>query len=413
VSRHDRPLRILPYFWFVTFALAAPAAGQAPPTLRDIITRALQENPDVRLARLRLDSAEAERRIARALPNPTVSAIPNAPYQYGASLPLDVGPSRVFRTRASGEGTSAARSDRAEAERQIRFAATRAFYDLLLAEALLEVAGETRDVFHRVLVADSSRVAAGDAAARNLVKSELELARAEAEYTRAAADVRGARVALETLIGAPAPDLELTVAGSLRYHAIPELDRALPTVPDRPDIRAAEARVGQARALKSLAGAGRWPQPVVNLTYQPNGGFDRREFWSLGSRLSFGVGLVVPVLSWYGGERDRAAAGLSAADLEATRVRRQVTADVALARDQFEASRQIAVRYEAGLLERSVTALDQARYAYQAGAASLLELQDAIRTSGETRSGYYHAMHDYWVSAAWLATTLGKEFPFE
>jgi outer membrane protein TolC len=42
--------------------------------------------------------------------------------------------------------------------------------------------------------------------------------------------------------------------------------------------------------------------------------------------------------------------------------------------------------------------LEAARYAYDRGATSLLDLLEAIRAYGDTRSDYFTAVHDYWVS---------------
>ena len=78
----------------------AQAVPQAP-TLDEVVTLALRANPDIVQARLRVDSATGEQRIARALPNPSFSSAPNQPWQYTVTLPLDVTPQRFLRTRAA------------------------------------------------------------------------------------------------------------------------------------------------------------------------------------------------------------------------------------------------------------------------------------------------------------------------
>src|SRR5260370_555614 len=87
----------------------SPPAPPAPPTMRDVLDPALRSNPDIVAARLRVDSADGEQRIARATPNPVVNPAPNQPWQYTASVPLDITPQRLFRTRAAARGTDAAR----------------------------------------------------------------------------------------------------------------------------------------------------------------------------------------------------------------------------------------------------------------------------------------------------------------
>ena len=392
--------------WLLT--VVTPVHGQSD--LPQVLARALKENPDIRLARLRVDSATAERRIARAVPNPTLSGVSNAPYQYTATVPLDIGPDRLFRTRAASQGARAVRLDLDNVERQVRYLVRKGFYDLLLADALLQTAREKRDTFRQLLEADSARVRAGDAPARNLIKSELELARADADQTRAEADVRAARIAIQLLMGAPNPDPGFTVRGNLRYRDLGPLDA--PAAPiNRPDVIAAQSRVGQARSARSLVAADLLPAPTMTLTYQPDGGFARRELWTLGGsgRFSLGVGLQIPLLSWSGGQRARATSQVESAVAEEQRARVQVEADVILARDQFRASSILASRYQSALLDRARTALDQARYAYQSGATSLLDVLEAIRTYGDTQVAAAQACRDYWVSVAALSAAIGTD----
>lgn len=394
----------------VGLLLVAPPC-RAQSTLREVLAQAIAHNPDLRQARLRVDSAQAERRIARAVPNPTLSAISNAPYQYNATVPLDVGADRIFRTRAASAGARATRLDLDDTERLVRLAVRRGFYDLLLAETLLRTTAEQRDIFRQLLTADSARVQAGDAPSRNLVKSELELARADLELTRARSDVRSARIALQLLMGVDRPDTGFTIKGDLAYR---DLGTVLPERPDlaeRPDLKAAAARVAEARSVRSLTTASLFPAPAMTLTYQPDGGFAPKDFWTLGAagRFSLGVELQLPLFNWNGGQRARAATQVEAAAVGETHARQMAEADIALAREQFQAASGLAARYQTGLLERARTALDQARYAYQSGATSLLDVLEAIRSWGDTQAAAAQAFHDYWTSIAALSAALGKD----
>src|SRR6266481_1074858 len=129
--------------------------AQSPPTLRDVLEIALRRNPDIVAARVHVDSAHGEQRIARAIPNPVVNSAPNQPWQYTVTLPLDVTPQRFLRTRAASRGAGAARSDAADIVRQVTFAVRQAFCDVLLAERQRGLARERRDIFRHLLVADS------------------------------------------------------------------------------------------------------------------------------------------------------------------------------------------------------------------------------------------------------------------
>jgi cobalt-zinc-cadmium efflux system outer membrane protein len=380
------------------------SSAQTPLDLPAVLAIAQRNNPDLVTARLRLDSAYAEQRIARALPNPTATGIPNVPYQYSAAEPIDLGPQRIFRTRAAGQGASATRLDVEDVTRQVTFAVRQGYFDLLLAQALRDVAGDQRDTFRQLLVADSARVRTGDVPERNLATSEVQLARAEAALARAAAAVRAARLNLQALMGVANPDTGFAVQGALRYQpvAIPD-SLAVIAAANRPDLAAANMRVEQDRSLASFATSQLIPTPTVNVTYQNGPPFTN------GHQYQFGLGVTVPLFYWYGGERQRAKAAEQAADVETRKVRAQLASDVAQAVDLYQSSRVLAERYESGLLAKARGALETARYAYRAGAASQLDVLEAVRAYGDTRSDYYTAVHDYWVSVYALDRAVGKD----
>jgi outer membrane protein, heavy metal efflux system len=383
------------------------AAQRAPggPTLRQVLAVALQRNPDVLQARFRVDSAHGERRIARALPNPTYLGIPGNPYQYSLALSIDLSPERLYRTRAARQGEDAVELGRHDVIRQVGFNVRQAFYDLLLSDAQRQIALEQRDIFGQLLRADSARLRAGDIPERDVVKSELEFARAEAALTRADAGVRAARLTLQSQMGVPDPDTGFTITGGL--DSAPDLtvplDSLLPiALAHRPDVAAALEQVDQSRSLKALASASLVPVPIVSVVYQNTP-------FASGLRYAFGVTVPVPLFYWNGGERQRATASLSAAEVAAERARVQVQTEVAVAIGSFQSARVLADRYQSGLLEKSAAALATARFAYQQGAASLLELLEAIRAYGDTRAEYLGAVHGYWVAAYALSRAAGEE----
>ncbi|HEX9486281.1 MAG TPA: TolC family protein [Gemmatimonadales bacterium] len=389
--------------------LVAPpslARAQQPTawTLGDVVALALRQNPDVVAARLAVDSARAEQGIARALPNPVYSVIPGTPFQQSVAATLDLGPQRIFRTQAAGRGATATRLVLADVTRQVTFRVRQAFYDVLLADSLRAIARERRDIFGGLLAADSVRWQSGDVPERNVTKSELELAGAEADLARANAQAHAARLTLQTLLGSAAPDTAFAITGTLAYQpAQLPLDSLGPiALHGRPDVAAAEARIGQTASLKALATADLFPTPSVSVVHQPTAPFPS------GSNYALGLSFTVPLFSWNGGERARAAAGEAAAAAADRAVRTQVAAELAVAVDSFRAGRDLATRY-VGLVVKAAAALETARFAYQSGATSQLDLLDAIRTYSDTRANYYSALRDYWVSLYALDRAVGMD----
>ena len=393
----------------VSALLAGPLYAQArtpAPGLEQVVAAALSTNPDLVAARLRIDSAHGERTLARAFPNPGFGISPGLPYQYSLSTSLDLGPQRVFRTRAAGAALLAAKDDVADVTRQVVFGVRQAFYDVLLAEAQRGLATERRDIVRQFLSADSTRLRAGDLAPREITRAVVELSRADADLTRADAQVHVARLALQLLMGSERPDTAFQVSGTLVYRAVDIPEGALPRIAEsnRPDLKATRQRMAQSRAAVHLAAADLLPAPGAVLVYQPSAPF------SNGSSYAIGFGMTVPLFSWHGGERERARAGLATAVLAERRTQALIANDLQTALDGYRAARALTERFEGGLLAESQAALEMTRYAYRAGAASLLELLDAVRTYVETRSDYAIAVHDYWVNVSALSRASGTDF---
>jgi cobalt-zinc-cadmium efflux system outer membrane protein len=392
----------------VATASAAPATAwctTAPPTLDQVLAIALRDNPDAREARLRLDEARADQRAARAIPNPSFTVAPANPYQYLWSVPADVGPQRLYRTRAARLNTEAASSDLADQRQQTTLAVRQAFFDVLLADSLLTLAFEEEGIVRQLVSADSLRVRAGDLSETELARSAVELVQVEAARTRAQASLHQARLTLQSLMGVAYPDTGFTVSGDLRFRPLDLPLDSLEQVAmrNRPDLVAAERRTEQARALQSGARAGLIPTPSLALVHQPGGPFESGSYYALG------LSITVPLFDWGGASRQRAAAQLATDKAEEVRVQAQIASSVATAIDDHLTSRTLASRYAGGVLERARAALESVRYGYSRGSRSLLDFLDALRSYGQTRADYFNAVRDYWVSAYALSRAAGKE----
>ncbi len=408
----------LPRRFYAAFAVAALCAralaaqsGQpesnptAALTLDQVLARALRENPDVRLARLRVDSSRAEVRIARSYANPALAITPNNPWQYSVAAPFDVGPQRTYRVRSATDGAVAAGHDVRDTERQVRFAIRSAFYDLILADTIRAITREQHDMFRDLLAADSARVRAGDIPERNLVKSELELAKADADLSRADAGVRAARLALQATMGVARLDTGFRVRGSLATRPLPLLSAAFTDsiVANRPDVRAAQVRTQESEDSRRFATSLLVPVPGLLLVQQ------RDEPFPNGQHYAFGISAQLPVWNWFSGERERADASVKQSRVSEERVRVQAYAELATAFDQFHAAELLAQKLNGAMLAKARAALETARFAYSAGAISYVDLLDAVRTYGEIRADAATAGHDYWVSAYAVARALDQE----
>lgn len=388
------------------FSLAAAAAfampalaqtAQAPRvarvTLDQAIAYAAANNPDLGAANAAVDSARGDRRVVGALPAPTLASVPNNPFQYSATIPLDVSPQRFLRVNAAGLGVSASRADAADVRRMMEVGVARAFYDVLLARDRRETAGQRRAALGRVLAADSVRVREGDLAEHNLARSSVEFARADAAVARADVDLENARLSLQTIIGAAASDSGVDAVGTLDYRRveIPPDSVAILAAHKRSDLVAASVRVEQSAAARRLAAASVIPIPLISYVRQPAASFDNGHHYALG------VGLELPAMGQVAGAKQRATAGLDAARWHERAVSLEVERGVRSALAELRIQRALVEKYQNGLLDRIAESVAAAQYAYDHGASSLLDVIDAIRAQQDARDDFAQALHDYWV----------------
>jgi cobalt-zinc-cadmium efflux system outer membrane protein len=375
---------------------------------RDAVAIALRHSPDLEVARLTVDSARGQGRAARAYPNPVVQVIPNTPTQYSVTLPLDVGPQRRARTRIGSLGVDAAGWDERDAERQVTLLVQRAYYDILLADERRRITEERRATVRQLATADSLRVRAGALAPSALARSPVELARAESDVVRARVAAQQARLALEAAMGVVPSDTALVVSGDLRYRPVlPPEDSAVVAgeIARRPDVVGARTRIDQSVAARSLARSALLPIPALSYVRQRSAPFESGKYYALG------IGVELPVFNFYSGERQRAEAGVRASAAVETRVRLAAERDARSALADLHAQAGLVESFESGVLSRTAESVEAARYAYQRGATSLLELLDALRAQQDVRIDYALALHDYWVSVRTVEAQLGTSLP--
>ncbi|HEY2067802.1 MAG TPA: TolC family protein [Gemmatimonadaceae bacterium] len=402
---------------FLSVCIGAAAHAQATRgqttgsglTLRAAVDSALRNNPDRRVAISLVDSAYAERRVARAFPNPTLSVIPNTPMQYAGTIPIDIGPQRIYRVRASDLGARAVEGDLGDNARQLTLSVRRAYYDVLLADARRTIVDGRRQVMRQIVSADSARVRAGDIPERAVVRSEVELVRTEADAARAGVDAQTARLVLQGLMGVTEPDTAVHLAQELHFRdvSVDADELARNALANRPDLQASRLREGQSAAVEHLTSASLVPIPQLTYVRQFGAPFDSGRYFALG------LGLEIPVLNLYRGQHDRAAAGRVAAEAAHRRLESQVNREVRSAVAELQVQRALVLRYEAGVLTKVHQNVDASRYAYSHGATSLLDVLDALRAEQDVMTDYSTALHDYWVAvySVRAATGSSEEVP--
>src|SRR5881296_1024261 len=208
----------------LVFCAAVTAAGTMPLTAQDTLGRepvslfqvldsVAARHPSLAAADARVRAARGSRSTAGTLGNPLLMYnVENAPLpgraappmdretMVTAMLPLEPLYQRWSRVSGANADVRAAEAD-AQAERQrIGLDATRAFYRMARAQVALAAARDLTAWLDSVVAYNRTRVKEGVAAEADLIRSELERDRAEADATMQEANLAQARADLSVFL---------------------------------------------------------------------------------------------------------------------------------------------------------------------------------------------------------------------
>ncbi|WP_170065536.1 TolC family protein [Abditibacterium utsteinense] len=193
-------------------------AGESEISVEALIERALQNSPQLPIARENLEAARQRAAGARVLLNPTLQAVPRllgnqtaADTEIIVSQPLD-----IFGRRRAGAAVFAAQLRGAQAanllaERTLVVQVKNAAADLFAAQEAENLGVSQSEVAVLFRDAAARRAELGDVPAVQVQRAELELLRVQNELTGARAERLARRATLNQIIG-QAPETPLRVA---------------------------------------------------------------------------------------------------------------------------------------------------------------------------------------------------------
>ena len=391
---------------------AASGRGEDVPrlTLAEALRLASERNPDLLTAEADLGSARAQRATAVALPNPALaystSKIPadgspaNTIYGNGfysrsydtvvsASELVEIGGKRKERRVSADEGIAGATARLADAARLLDAAVVRAYTAAGVARASATITRETAASFGKTAGLAKEREDAGEISVSERAQIEIAAGRFLADAAQANLAYANAARTLGALLNMPAvaPAEDLDAPGEI----MPPNSSATPgdetLLARRPDLAALEAAVRKAEADLALQKAFRVPDPTLLAQYEKQPPDQR-------SSVGFGVSFPLPVFNLNSGAIHAAQVAVESARRDLARGRVRVRQDLAATRDAFETARMRALRLVNDLLPKSQKVRDTVRFAYEQGAASLLELLEAERNANDIRLAAVSARGD-------------------
>lgn len=401
-------LKRVPLFALVCLLAATQVSGAAEVrsySLKDLEEVALKVHPGLRKAQEEVRKNEAELRIAKQYPNPTVDGtvarekeIPGpengAGYTMALSQTLEWPGRRAKRQEAARFGIDSARKLVTNEELNVIAKLRELFYRVLADEQFVKVARENLDSAKQLLDLVEKRVRLGESRQIELIKAQVEFYSLEREHEKARTTLNGDRQVLNRfLLENLAADFALTGNLTALDEAIPLTRWREAALSAHPLLAAQDAALRQAESTLSAERQAWVPDVTVKA-------FHNRDI----DLKATGGGVSIPLPLWNrkGGEVDRAAAA-----------RRQAESDLALTRQDLEtrlagqyslymvARRQVE-SFQKNILPQAKESLRLGEFSYRQGETDLLNLLDSRRVYRGTEQDYFKALLDYWLARAEL-----------
>jgi outer membrane protein, heavy metal efflux system len=307
----------------------------------------------------------------------------------------------------------AAKLSKTDSLRTLSFQVKTAYLQVLLAQAQLDNARETRSSNEKTQGLMKKRYELGamsDADLATIDVATMEAAQAEDQATQT---LRANKVALAFLLGfrQRVPDYQVEMK-ELDYAVPAALSGASPdslvtnALQQRPDLLSLAKQEESAQKGIDLALRQRWPDFTLGLNYNGEGTGPAAVS---PPTITLSLGFNLPVFYLQQGEIQMAEATLHSQTAQKHKAEAQVVSDVETAWAQLVGTRALVERMHAGLLDRAKTARDLVQVQYEKGAASLLDLLNAQRTYTATRTEYAGDLANYWTAVAQLEEALARD----
>lgn len=396
---------------------AISAVAQTPPrvTLDQAIDLAIQHNHALKAARTQIEQSQAQEITAAIRPNPLLSVnslfIPLtaatadnintiSEFDLGFGYTFERGQKRKRRIEAARDQTTVTESQVADAQRTLAFNVGQQFINALLAKANLELAAQDLESFQQTVNIGEAQYKAGQISEGDFLKIKLQLLQFQNDKSAAQLAQVQALAALRQLLGYESVPANYELDGELVYQPLNAglMDLEAKALTVRPDLRAAEQGITAAKSQNRLAIAN--GKRDFDSTFQ----YSHLSGVNTGGLL---FSMELPIFDRNQGEIARTRYAITQSDETARATKEIVMTDVRSAYESLATNQQIVQLYLNGYLKQAQDSRDISAYAYQRGAASLLDFLDAERSYRASQLGYRQALAAYMVALEQLRQAVG------
>jgi len=387
-------------------------------SLDQAIDLALAHNHSIKATRTLILQNQAQEITANLRPNPTLGAdsqfVPffspqdfsgenlNETQQFdiGIGYLFERGHKRPRRLQAARDQTAVTRAQVADAERTLAFNVGQQFVSVLLAESTLQFALQDLRGFQQTVDISETQLKAGYIGEGDYLKIKLQLLQFQTDVSSARLAKVQALVGLREFLGYNAVTADFDVIGDLAYQPLKTNleDLQMKAMRERPDFRAAELGTTAAQSQILLAKA--------NAKVDVNGTYDFTHV-SGENTASIFANFELPIFNRNQGEIARTGYVLTQAQEQQQAVSDTVLSDVANAYEAVRSNDEVVQLYTSGYLKQAQDSRDISEYAYERGAASLLDFLDAERSYRSVQLAYRQALASYMTAVEQLKEAVG------
>jgi len=403
----------------------AAASGMS---LEDAVLEALKCDPTLRAGAEAIHQAEADFETSRLPPNPTLTLngtyLPVRPFTVanpGGPPELDVIAGYpvdwfLFGKRAAAVGSAklgvcVSNADYADMVRQRVSGAIAAFYDVLEARSMLDLAREDLASQKRVEGITRQQVQFGGAGSIEVDRIRISVLGGQREVCDRETALVTAKAKLLAALGRRNVSPTFDVKGSLEIpHPAtpPEAQEAISLAEqNRPDIASLRQQIEKAQADIRVERTNAYPAitPSVGYTdqYQTSQGSPDAQ--------SMSVSLVaaVPLFDRNQGNLHKAQSVATQAALNLEAQLAQLHAEIKQAVAEFESAKDDATSTGPEQLRTARSVRDRTEAGFRAGGKTLLEVIDAENAYRDTHRTYVLAQSSYWHALHRLNAAIGKQ----
>ncbi len=391
---------------------ASALRADEPLRIETYVEIVLRSHPAMQAARALDESATAEKLGARLLADPTLEVSVGRgrsttdPSERGTETGFALSqtipwfPARAAAIDAADHAAQARRAEASASRWSLAIDARLAFYRVVEARALVEVASATEADARSLLDLVSRRASLGETREVDRIKARVEWLKQQRELRVAEREVDAAEATLRTLAASPLSQ-PLLLSGELSrpLDAMNVLREATPARLER-SPEALRARAEAARAASLLKSARRSRVPDLGFSLFRQKEVDREAFGA-------SLGIVLPLWNARRGDIARTGAESMLRTADADRIRLTLLTVIETRRRDVDTSAAQAAILMNELVPSAAESLRLARLLFDEGETSLLDLLDAQRTARDARREEIRARFELAVALSELQRLLG------